>query len=257
MKRSIKKVGISGANGRMGRLTIKVIDASADLEVGGLYAPGRDNQKIDDYILSGNRSTLENCDVIIELTHPEASDENVPVWKDFGANVVIGTSGYDTPRIEMLKRWWENYDSRCLVVPNFSIGAVLMMYFAELAAPHFESSEIIEMHHFDKPDAPSGTSLETARRMSEARNQTLHDRGVESVPGALGACVEDIPVHSLRVHGALAHQEVILGTTGQYLSIRHDTTKYEAFTQGVLLSLRRIESLSPGVTIGIDEMLGI
>ena len=236
---------------------MKAVDDAEDLEIGGLYAPGRDGLILDDHRMSANQSALKGCDVIIELTHPEASDENVPVWRDYGADLVIGTSGYDTARLDLLKNCWGNIESRCLVVPNFSIGAVLMMRFAEMAAPYFESSEIMEMHHFDKPDAPSGTSLQTAYRVAAARRQAVHSRGDEIVSGALGATVEGIPVHSLRVHGVLAHQEVIFGTTGQYLTIRHDTTKYEAFSQGVVISLRQIDSLPPGITVGIDGLLGI
>ena len=257
MGKLIKKVGISGANGRMGRLTVKAINSVADLEISGLYAPGREGQLVNDHKMSGSQSALKGCDVIIELTHPEASDENVPIWKDFGADVVIGTSGYDAPRIDMLKNWWKDSSTSCLVVPNFSIGAVLMMRFAELAAPYFESVEILEMHHDDKPDAPSGTSLQTASRIAAVKRKKDHSRGEEIVSGALGASVEGVPVHSLRVHGALAHQEVIFGTTGQYLTVRHDTLKYEAFSQGVLLSLQGIDSLPAGVSVGIDQMLGI
>lgn len=257
MKKRIRKIGVSGAAGRMGRLTIKVVDAAEGLEIGGLYAPRREDQIIDGHRVSADPSALKNCDVIIELTHPRASDQNVPVWRDLGADVVIGTSGYDTARLELLRRLWKDRETRCLVVPNFSIGVVLMMRFAEMAAPYFESSEIVEMHHFDKPDAPSGTSLQTAKRVAAARSQTVHDRGEELAPGALGASLEGIPIHSLRVHGALAHQEIIFGTTGQFLTIRHDATSYEAFSQGILLSLRKVHQLASGVTVGIGDLLAI
>lgn len=153
------RVGISGADGTMGRLTISAIDAVDDLDVGGLYAPGRDEQEILGYSASGEPGSLSECDVVIELTNPMASDENVPRWRDSGADVLIGTSGYTTVRVDALRNAWSGLTSRCLVVPNFAIGAVLMMRFAELASPHFESAEIVEMHHHDKPDAPSGTAL--------------------------------------------------------------------------------------------------
>ncbi|HMB71982.1 MAG TPA: dihydrodipicolinate reductase C-terminal domain-containing protein, partial [Gammaproteobacteria bacterium] len=123
--------------------------------------------------------------------------------------------------------------------------------------PHFESAEIIEMHHHDKPDAPSGTALHTAARMAAARGQGGHDRGREVVAGALGADVAGIPVHSLRLHGAAAHQEVILGTVGQYLTLRHDTIDYQCFAPGILLALREVGSLASGVTVGLDSLLGI
>lgn len=251
------KVGVSGANGRMGRLTIGAMDRAGDLAVGGLYAPGRDGQEILGHWASGDPAAMSECDVIVEFTHPDAADENVPRWRDCGADVLIGTSGYTTARIEELRAQWAGLDSRCLVVPNFAIGVVLMIRFAELAMPHFESAEIIEMHHHDKPDAPSGTALHTAARMAAARQGMGHARGSEIAPGALGADIEGIPVHSLRIHGSLAHQEVVLGTTGQFLTLRHDTTDYECFVPGILLALRSMKSLEPGVTVGLEPLLGV
>ena len=251
------KVGISGANGTMGRLTIGAIDAVDDLTIGGLYAPGRDNQDILGYSANGDPATLSGCDVVIELTNPSASDENVPRWRHSGADVLIGTSGYTVPRIDALRNAWSGLPSHCLVVPNFAVGAVLMMRFAELAAPHFESAEIVEMHHHDKPDAPSGTALHTAARMAAARQHGAHSRGSEIVAGSLGGDVEGIPVHSLRMHGSVAHQEVTFGTVGQYLTVRHDTTDYECFAPGIILSLREIGLLDSGVTVGLESLLGI
>ena len=251
------KVGVSGANGTMGRLTIGAIEAVDDLTVGGLYAPGRDEQDILGHTASGDPAVLAECNVVIELTNPSAADENVPRWRDNGADVLIGTSGYTTDRVDALRNDWSGLTSRCLVVPNFAIGAVLMMRFAELAAPHFESAEIVEMHHHDKPDAPSGTALHTAARMAAARKHGAHSRGNEIIAGSLGGDVEGIPVHSLRLHGSAAHQEVIFGTVGQYLTVRHDTTDYECFAPGIILALREIGSLDPGVTVGLESLLGI
>ncbi|RLA30022.1 MAG: 4-hydroxy-tetrahydrodipicolinate reductase [Gammaproteobacteria bacterium] len=251
------RVGISGANGTMGRLTIGAIEAVDDLTIGGLYAPGRDDQDVLGYSASGDPAALSGCDVVIELTNPSAADENVPRWRESGADVLIGTSGYTVERVDALRDAWSGLTSRCLVVPNFSVGAVLMMRFAELAAPHFESVEIVEMHHHDKPDAPSGTALHTASRMAAARKHGAHNRGTEIVAGSLGGDVEGIPVHSLRHHGAKAHQEVIFGTVGQYLTVRHDTTDYACFAPGVILSLREIGSLDPGVTVGLESLFGI
>jgi 4-hydroxy-tetrahydrodipicolinate reductase len=251
------KVGVSGANGTMGRLTIAAIEAVDDLDIGGLYAPGRDDHEILGRSASGDPAALFGCDVVIELTNPSAADENVPRWRDSGADVLIGTSGYTVARIEELRKAWSGLASRCLVVPNFAVGAVLMMRFAELAAPHFESAEIVEMHHHDKPDAPSGTALHTAARMAAARKHGAHHRGTEIVAGSLGGNVEGIPVHSLRLHGSAAHQEVVLGTVGQYLTLRHDTTDYECFAPGIILSLRKIGSLDSGVTVGLETLLGV
>lgn len=251
------KVGVSGANGKMGRLTIAAIDSVNDMAINGLYTPNREGQDVLGYRASGDPSALDGCDVVIELTNPAAADVNIPRWRDSGADVVIGTSGFTVPRVNALREGWSGLDSRCLVVPNFAIGAVLMMRFAEMAAPHFESAEIVEMHHHDKPDAPSGTALHTAARVAAARNHGAHGRGSEIVPGALGGTVEGIPVHSLRLHGSAAHQEVILGTVGQYLTLRHDTTDYECFMPGVILALRQIGSLAPGVTVGLEKLLGV
>jgi 4-hydroxy-tetrahydrodipicolinate reductase len=251
------KVGISGANGTMGRLTIEAINGVDDLTVGGLYAPGHGSQEILGHKASDDPAALADCDVIFEVTNPTASEENVPRWRAFGAHVLIGTSGYTVERVEALREAWTGMDSHCLVVPNFAIGAVLMMRFAELAAPHFESAEVVEMHHHDKPDAPSGTALNTAARMARARREGGHGRGQEIVSGSLGGDVEGIPVHSLRLHGTLAHQEVIFGTVGQYLTVRHDTTDYQCFAPGILLSLRKIGTLEPGVTVGLESLLGI
>ena len=241
----------------MGRLTIGAVEQADDLRIGALYAPGRDGQDILGHKASSDPAALAACDVILEVTHPAAAQENVPRWRDCGADVLIGTSGYTSERIEALREQWAGQDSRCLVVPNFAIGAVLLMRFAELAMPHFESAEIIEMHRHDKPDAPSGTALNTAARMAAARQREAHARGRELVQGALGADVEGIPVHSLRSHGALAHQEVVFGTVGQLLTLRHDTTDYACFVPGILLALRSMKALRPGVTVGLEHVLGI
>ena len=168
-------VGISGAPGKMGRLTLATVQGLDDLVVSGLFAPGHDGETIDGHAVSGDRMSLSDCDVVIELTNPDVAPANVSIWREQGSQVVIGTSGYDSDKVAALETEWTGSDQRCLVVPNFSIGAVLMMRFAEMAAPHFESAEIVEMHHHDKPDAPSGTSLNTAARISAAR----HAAGIE------------------------------------------------------------------------------
>lgn len=250
-------VGVSGAPGRMGRLSIAAIAATDDLEIAGLYAPGHDGEVIDGHSCSGDPAALSGCDVVLEFTNPDAAAANVPVWRASGADVVVGTSGYTIERLDALAASWDGLESRCLVVPNFAIGAVLMMRFAELAAPHFRSAEVVEMHHEDKPDAPSGTSLQTAARIAAARSGAPHGRGREIVGGALGADVDGVPVHSIRLDGSVAHQEVIMGTTGQYLTIRHDTTNYQAFAPGILLAIRRLSELPPGLTVGLEGLLGV
>ena len=232
------KVGISGANGTMGRLTIGAIDAVDDLTVGGLYAPGRDGQDILGHGASGDPASLSECDVVIELTNPSAADENVPRWRDSGADVLIGTSGYTADRIDTLRKAWSALDSRCLVVPNFAIGAVLLMQLAERVAPHIPECEIVELHHDRKLDKPSGTAKRTAELIANAGGN-VHE-----------------PIHSVRLPGLVSHQEVIFGGVGQTLSIRHDSTDRTSFMPGVLAAVKRIEDL-PGLTIGLESVLGI
>lgn len=253
-------IGVSGAPGKMGRLSIATIGEQDDVEVGGLYAPGHDGEDVLGHRCGGSPEALDGVDVVIELTNPQVAPANVDRWRRMGSHVVIGTSGYDEAKLSDLRGAWQGASNRCLVVPNFSIGAVLMMRFAELAAGHFETAEIIEMHHHDKPDAPSGTSLNTAARMAAARVAAgiePHPRGSELVAGALGADVGGVPIHSMRAHGAVAHQEVVLGTLGQYLSIRHDTTDYRAFAPGIVLALRSVSGLDEPVTVGMDSLLGV
>lgn len=254
------KVGVSGAAGRMGRLTVSIVDELDGFTIHGLYAPGHAGDEVSGHRCSDEPQALAGSDVIVEFTTPAAAAVNVPIWRDMGAHVLIGTSGYTVEKLAQLREQWGARASRCLVVPNFAIGAVLMMRFSELAAPHFESAEVIEMHHPDKPDAPSGTSLATAARMADARRAAEgvpHPRGTELAPGALGADVEGVAVHSLRVAGSIAHQEVVLGTIGQYLTIRHDTTNYAAFKPGIALALRGIAELPDPVTVGLESLLGV
>ncbi len=253
-------VGISGAPGRMGRLALDALSPLPDLAPAGLYAPGHDGEELSGYECSSNPEALRGCDVILEFTNPDAAPANVARWRSFDAHVVIGTSGYDRRRIAALRQEWAGSRRRCLLVPNFSVGAVLMMRLAELAAPHFPSAEIIEMHHEQKLDAPSGTALNTAARMGAARTQkgiTPHSRGREMATGALGAVVEGVAIHSVRAHGFVAHQEVVLGGTGEYLTIRHDSTDTSSFVPGIILALRRVASLERPVTIGLETILGL
>lgn len=253
-------VGISGAPGRMGRLTLAAVLAADDLEAGGLYAPGHGGEELAGLVCSGDPEALSGCGVIIEFTNPDAAPANVRRWKSYGAHVVVGSSGYDAGRLAALREEWAGSGRRCLVVPNFSTGAALMMRFAELAAPRFASAEIIELHRESKPDAPSGTALDTAARMGAARKAAgaaPRQRGRELVPGALGAEVEGVAVHSVRARGLVASQEVILGAAGEYLTIRHDTTDRAAFTPGILLALRSVSSLEEPLTVGLDSILGI
>ncbi len=180
--------------------------------------------------------------------------ENLERWRSFSAHVVVGTSGFDEERIAQVRQSWSGASTNCLIVPNFSIGAVLMMRFAELASPHFAAAEIIELHHDRKADAPSGTAVSTAGRMDGEWQRAVESR--ELIPGSLGADSEGTRIHSVRLPGLLAHQEVLLGNPGELLTIRHDSTDRISFMPGVLAAVRAVPDLQ-GVTVGLDGVLGL
>ena len=201
-------------------------------------------------------SDLAGVDVVVDFTVAEASRTNLPVLAAAGVHVVVGTSGLSDDDLDNLRAAFTT--SNCLVAPNFAIGAVLMMRFAEMAAPWFETAEIVEVHHDGKVDAPSGTATATAERMAAASSDWAPDPTTrEAVAGARGGVgPADIRIHSLRMRGAVADQEVVLGTTGQTLTIRHDTTDRSSFMPGVVLAIGRIAEV-PGVTVGLDALLGL
>jgi 4-hydroxy-tetrahydrodipicolinate reductase len=200
--------------------------------------------------------THAGVDVVVDFTHVEASRDNLIWLADNGIHAVVGTTGFTDADLDRFAAAFTT--SNCLIAPNFAIGAVLMMRFAELAAPWFDTSEIIEMHHELKTDAPSGTAMLTARRMADASGEWLGDpTTTEVVPGARGGDGPGgIRMHSVRMRGAVAHQEVVLGATGQGLTIRHDSYDRSSFMPGVLLAVREVPGL-PGVTIGLDSLLDL
>ncbi len=253
-------IGISGATGRMGRFSQTVIASSDGLAVGGLYAPGHEGDELKGGLCSGDPEALRRCDVILELCPAGPLWDNLKMWRSFDSHVVVGSSGLDADQLAELALDWEGSGSRCLVVPNFSTGAVLMMRFAELAASHFAAVEIIELHHDRKRDAPSGTALNTASRIAQARRAAglgPIDRGTELVPGALGAQVEEVPIHSVRAPGLISHQEVILSGEGESLTVRHDTLNLSSFAAGIILALRSVGDLEHPLTVGLDSLLAI
>jgi len=195
-------------------------------------------------------------DVAVDFTVAEASRSNLPVLAAAGVHAVVGTSGLDEADVGSLRAAFTS--SNCLIAPNFAIGAVLMMRFAELAAPWFDTAEIVEVHHDGKVDAPSGTAVATAERMAAASANWAPDPTTREVmSGARGAAgPAGIRIHSLRMSGVVADQEVVLGTTGQTLTIRHDTTDRGSFMPGVVLAVGRIAEV-PGVTVGLDVLLGL
>jgi len=244
------KVGVLGAKGRMGSEVCRTVESAADLELAATVDVG------------DARDPLADCDVVVDFTHPGAVMDNLRWCLGHGRNVVAGTSGFDQARLAGVRDWLgEAPSARALIVPNFSIGAVLMMYFAAKAAPFFESAEIIELHHAAKADAPSGTATRTASLIAGARAGAElgppPDATVSEVAGARGATLDGVHVHSVRLAGLLAHQEVLLGGHGEVLTIRHDSMDRSSFMPGVLLALRGIGALPPGLTVGLDGMLGL
>lgn len=250
-------VAVSGAAGRMGRMAAETVHGHPDLELGALYDPEHVGATIADRIVSGDPDSVTGADVVVEFTNPTVVLDNLATWRRLGCHAVVGTSGFDAARLEQVAELWAGGGPNCLVVPNFSIGAVVMMRLSELAAPHFAAAEVIELHHDRKADAPSGTALATARRIAAAKEQQRAVDSAELVPGARGADVDTVPVHSIRLPGYVAHQEVVFGGLGETLSIRHDTTDRQAFMPGVLLAIREVATMPEPITVGLEPLLGI
>jgi 4-hydroxy-tetrahydrodipicolinate reductase len=197
--------------------------------------------------------------VVVDFTTPDSVMSNLEFLINNGINVVVGTTGFDDAKLAIVKGWLaQNPSVGVLVAPNFAIGAVLMMEFAEKAARYFESAEIIELHHPAKVDAPSGTAARTAELMSAARKDAglgaMPDATTTALDGARGALVGGIPVHSVRARGLVAHQEVLFGGLGETLTIRHDSIDRAGFMPGVILGVRKIVN-TPGLTHGLDKFM--
>ncbi len=244
------KVGVLGAKGRMGTQVCGTVEAAPDLELAAQVDVGDALEQ------------LAGCDVVVDFTHPGAVMGNLKWCVDRAIASVVGTSGFGADRLAQVSDWLTAAPAaRVLVVPNFSIGAVLMMRFAELAAPFFESAEVIELHHAGKADAPSGTAGRTATLISAARaaagTPPMPDATVTAADGARGTEVEGVHVHSVRLAGLVAHQEVLLGGHGELLTIRHDSLDRESFMPGVLVAVRGIGGLPAGLTVGLDGLLGL
>ncbi|HET7533321.1 MAG TPA: 4-hydroxy-tetrahydrodipicolinate reductase, partial [Nocardioidaceae bacterium] len=229
----------------------RAVEAADDME---LVAAIDADDPIDELVSSGAQA-------VVDFTHPDVVMDNLEFCVDHGIHAVVGTTGFDDARLDLLRSWLtDSPDTGVLIAPNFSIGAILMMRFAAEAAPFYESVEIVELHHPDKADAPSGTARRTASLIAEARRKAgsgpIPDATSTSLEGARGADVDGIRVHGLRLRGLVAHQEVILGGPGETLTIRHDSMDRISFMPGVLLGLRSIES-APGLTVGLEEFMGL
>jgi 4-hydroxy-tetrahydrodipicolinate reductase len=244
------RVGVVGARGRMGREVLRVVGEAPDLEVGAEVDQG------------DSPDALPGCDVVVDFTHPGVVMENLRWCVEHALDVIVGTSGFGEDRLDEVQGWLAKHsDVRVLVVPNFSIGAILMMRFAAQAARFFDSAEVIELHHAAKADAPSGTALRTASIISTARAAAglgaPPDATASALPGARGATIDDVHVHSVRMAGLVAHQEVLFGGRGETLTIKHDSLDRASFMPGVLLAVRNIASLPEGLTVGLEGLLGL
>src|SRR5215208_4321579 len=245
------RVGVLGARGKVGATMGQAVEAAEDLT----FTAGVD---------AGDPLTLftdTQTDVVIDFTHPDVVMDNLNFLINNGIHAVVGTTGFTDERLGQVQTWLAGRpDIAVLIAPNFAIGAVLSMHFAKQAARFFESAEVIELHHPHKADAPSGTAATTARRVAAARVSAglpaSPDATVQELPGARGASVDGIRVHGVRLRGLVAHQEVLFGAEGETLTIRHDSLDRVSFMPGVIAAVRAISS-RPGLSLGIDEILGL
>jgi 4-hydroxy-tetrahydrodipicolinate reductase len=230
----------------MGSEVCRAVDAADDMQLVAAVDDGDD------------REELRKAQVVVDFTRPAVVMANIEWCLDAGLHVVVGTTGFDDDRLQQVRTWTQaRPDQGVLIAPNFGIAAVLMMKFAAIAAPHFDSVEIVELHHPNKIDAPSGTARRTAEMIAAARGRRPSpDATTEELEGARGSDVEGVHVHAVRLAGLVAHQEVLLGGHGETLTIRHDSLSRESFMPGVLLGIRYVLD-HPGLTVGIDDALGL
>jgi len=249
------RVGVFGAGGRMGATVCEAVAGDPALELVAAIDPARANEQVEGVTIVAEPSSLASqVDVVIDFTRIDAARVNLLWAAENGVHAVVGTSGFTADDHATFAAAFTH--SNCVIAPNFAIGAVLMIAFAERAAPYFETAEIIELHHDAKIDAPSGTAMFTAERMAAASSEWAPDPTEKLVvPGARGSeGPGGIRIHAVRMRGMVASQEVIMGTTGQSFTIRHDTYDRSSFMPGVLLAVKAIGN-RPGLTIGLDNLL--
>jgi 4-hydroxy-tetrahydrodipicolinate reductase len=242
------RVAVLGAKGRMGSEVVRAVEAADDLQVAGQYDVG-------------DALDLSGADVAVDFTHPDAVMGNLRACLDAGVHAVVGTTGFDEQRLAELRGWLDDAPGvGVLVAPNFGVAAVLMMQFAAQAARFFDSVEIVELHHPGKADAPSGTARRTAELVAAARrnagSQPMPDATSQALDGARGADVDGVHVHAVRLAGLVAHQEVLLGGSGETLTLRHDSYDRASFMPGVLLAVRAVAD-RPGLTVGLEHLLDL
>lgn len=245
------RVAVIGARGRIGSEAVEAVEAAEDMEL--VAALGRGDKL--------EALTEAGAEVAVELTDPGSVMGNLDFCVRHGIHGVVGTTGWNEERLTQLRGWTElSPQTGVLIAPNFSLGAVLSMRFAQIAARFFESAEVVELHHPDKADAPSGTATRTAQLIAEARRAAGRppqpDATTSALDGARGADVDGVRVHSVRLRGLLAHQEVLLGGTGETLTIRHDSLHHSSFMPGVLLAVRAVGD-HPGLTFGLEHFLDL
>ncbi len=245
------RVGVLGARGRMGQQVCQALDGAKDLDLVAMVDAG-------DWLFSVADAGSQ---VLVDFTHPDVVMDNIRFAIDQGIHAVVGTTGFTGEKLDTVRGWLaDTPEVGVLVAPNFGIGAVLSMKFAQLAARFYDSAEVIEMHHPGKADAPSGTAVRTAELIAEARLAAglgaAPDATTEALDGARGADVDGVHVHSLRVSGMVAHQEIIFGAEGETLTIRHDSLDRVSFMPGVLLAVREIGD-RPGLTVGLEALLDL
>ena len=251
MTDEVLRVGVIGARGRMGSEVCQAVDAAADLDLVAAVGLG-------DWLFS---LADAGSQVAVDFTHPDAVMEHIRFCIDQQIHAVVGTSGLTQERLDTIRDWLAvKPDLGVIVVPNFAIGAVLATRFARQAARFFESAEIIEMHHAGKADAPSGTAYSSAQAIALTRKELdlgpVPDATTQQADGARGADIDGIHVHSVRLPGLVAHQEIILGSAGETLTIRHDSLHRSSFMPGVLAAIRAVPG-RPGLTVGLAELLGL
>lgn len=243
------RVAVLGAKGKVGTTMVGAVAAADDLT----FTVGID---VGDPL---SRLLDSQTEVVIDFTHPDVVMDNLQFLIENGVHAVVGTTGFTDERLSQVKAWLDKSPTTAvLIAPNFAIGAVLSMHFAQQAARHFESVEVIELHHPQKADAPSGTAARTARLIAAARKGMPPNPDATStgLDGARGADVDGVPVHSVRLAGLVAHQEVLFGTQGETLTIRHDSLDRTSFVPGVLLAVRKVAD-RPGLTVGIEPLLDL
>lgn len=245
------KVGVLGAAGRVGSAVVAGVEKADDLQLAAEVNSGDSLQVLVD----------EGVDVIVDFTTPNAVMDNLEFCINNGIHCVVGTTGFDDERYQKVRDWCAaNEGVGVLIAPNFAISAVLTMAFARQAAPFFASAEVVEFHHPNKLDAPSGTAVKTAQGIADARKEAglsdMPDATEQALDGSRGANVDGVPVHAVRMQGMVAHEEVIFGTTEQSLTIRQDSYGRESFVPGVLTGVREVAN-RPGLTIGLDAYLGL